>query len=277
LGQTQLRALRYFPPFGQFVPYAGLFVGQPVGYIDQQDHVQPVCRNPAWKMVIGHRLHNRVGQTPKTKKVSADFGMGDVNQALFDFEEGLAFVVRLFQRAGKMRRRALGDDQFADVVEQGRKDDGRLDLRLLGDPGGNSDGELRVPVKFFEISDGNKFIFGERAKYFQGEHKIMKNGGAQANDGGLDIRDIAGETEESRIHQLEQLCAESNFLLDNLADALDGNVGLRQPEKTRGKDGRSRRAPTRLVSILLSRTSRRLVARAIPPRSISGSHGFSRN
>jgi hypothetical protein len=116
----------------------GALLRENVGDVDDENHVNANLRDAARVVMMSDGFHQAIGQAPQTEEVRAHFGMRNGREAFLDFVERLAFFLGLNEDASEVRGSAFGDDELADIVKQGGKDDGGIDLGALGDAGGNA-------------------------------------------------------------------------------------------------------------------------------------------
>ena len=69
-------------------------------------------------MMQGDRFDHGIRQAPEGQEVGADFGMGRAEDILLGLPEGNFLLARHGERGLELIGQAVGDDQFAGVVEQ---------------------------------------------------------------------------------------------------------------------------------------------------------------
>src|SRR5271155_5176844 len=97
---------------------------------------------------------------------------------------------------------------------------------VTGDIAGHFGGELGVGVQRFERETGNGFCGVEGAEDFHGEDEIFQNAFAEISDGRIDVADIAGDSEEGGVYQLQNLGGHGRIAFDQQGDAPRSAIGI---------------------------------------------------
>jgi hypothetical protein len=82
-------------------------VGEQIGGITRKNHVHAFGGLSLRVVMVGHRLNDRVRQSPKAEQVGSDFGMRNVDELFLYLMQRHAFLYRLCQGARKMHRCAF--------------------------------------------------------------------------------------------------------------------------------------------------------------------------